>query len=246
MANNSLLGYALLGLLHQQPFSGYDLRKIFASSPIGGFSDSPGAIYPALRRLEERGMVSSDVQRSNGLRTRRVFKITPRGLASFKTWQSKPIAREDVMREFGELLLRFAFMDQTFGPKRAAAFLREFAKELSSYISQPTRTSRYPRNPDPSVRPPGPRAGHPRVRGATRVGEKIHRALRTEKEEAMMNLRIGLYCLLGGLSLTIAALGAGHFVWWWLSGILVAAAFVPVARFGLRRVLAQFCTILLL
>jgi len=134
MANNSLLGYALLGLLHQQPFSGYDLRKIFASSPIGGFSDSPGAIYPALRRLEERGMVSSDVQRSNGLRTRRVFKITPRGLASFKTWQSKPIAREDIIREFGELLLRFAFMDQTFGPKRAAAFLREFAKELSSYI----------------------------------------------------------------------------------------------------------------
>jgi len=62
----------------------------------------------------------------------------------------------------------------------------------------------------------------------------------------MMNLRIGLYCLLGGLSLTIAALGAGHFVWWWLSGILVAAAFVPVARFGPRRVLAQFCTILLL
>lgn len=60
-----------------------------------------------------------------------------------------------------------------------------------------------------------------------------------------MNLRIGLYCLLGGLSLTIAAMGAGHFAWWWLSGILSAAAFVPVARFGPRHTLAQFGAIFL-
>jgi hypothetical protein len=33
-----------------------------------------------------------------------------------------------------ELLLRFAFMDQTFSPERTLDFLREFAKELSSYI----------------------------------------------------------------------------------------------------------------
>lgn len=129
-----MLGYALLGLLHQQALSGYDLRKIFASTPIGGFSDSPGAIYPALGRLEQRGLVRSEVQNSTALRKRRVFRITRRGLASFKAWQTKPIFGEDVVRRVNELLLRFAFMDQTLGPKRAAAFLREFAKELSSYI----------------------------------------------------------------------------------------------------------------
>jgi hypothetical protein len=47
-----------------------------------------------------------------------------------------------------------------------------------------------------------------------------------------VKLRIVLYCLLGGLPLTIAAVGAGRFIWWWLSGILLAAAFVPVALFG--------------
>lgn len=134
MKDNSLLGYALLGLLHQQPLSGYDLRKIFASTPIGGFSDSPGAIYPALRRLQERGLVRGVVRESTGLRKRRVFRITPKGLASFKAWQSKPIVRDDMIRRSGELLLRFAFMDQTFGPERALAFLKEFAGELSSYI----------------------------------------------------------------------------------------------------------------
>ncbi len=49
-----------------------------------------------------------------------------------------------------------------------------------------------------------------------------------------MTMRIVLYCLLGGLSLTIAAAGAGHFGWWWSSGVALAAAFVPVARFGPR------------
>jgi len=135
MKDNTLLGYALLGLLHQQPLSGYDLRKIFASTPIGEFSDSPGAIYPALRRLQERGLVRGVVEESKGLRKRRVFRITPKGLASFKAWQSRPIVRDDMMtRRSGQLLLRFAFMDQTFGPERALAFLREFARELSSYI----------------------------------------------------------------------------------------------------------------
>src|SRR5215470_16125600 len=54
-----------------------------------------------------------------------------------------------------------------------------------------------------------------------------------------MTLRIAAYCLLGGLPLTIAALGAGHFAWWWLSGIVLAAAFVPLARFGPRGMLRQ-------
>jgi len=59
-----------------------------------------------------------------------------------------------------------------------------------------------------------------------------------------MTLRIVLYCLLGGLSVCIAAMGAGHFVWWWLSGIVLAAGLVPVARFGPQDALGQFGAIL--
>ena len=53
-----------------------------------------------------------------------------------------------------------------------------------------------------------------------------------------LNVRIGLYCLLGGLCFTISALGAGHFWLWWLCGILTVAAFVPMVRFGPRHPLA--------
>jgi hypothetical protein len=55
-----------------------------------------------------------------------------------------------------------------------------------------------------------------------------------------MKSRIVLYCALGGLPMLIAAMGAGHFAWWWLSGVVLAAAFVPVALFGPRSALGQF------
>jgi hypothetical protein len=40
--------------------------------------------------------------------------------------------------------------------------------------------------------------------------------------------------------MTLATLGAGNFAWWWLSGAVMAAAFVPVALFGPRSALGQF------
>jgi len=55
-----------------------------------------------------------------------------------------------------------------------------------------------------------------------------------------MKWRVVLYCLLGGLPLTVSAVGVGHFAWWWLSGILIAGSFVPVALFGPRKGLGQF------
>ena len=134
MKNDSLLGYALLGLIHQQPQSGYDLRKIFASTAWGTFSDSPGAIYPALRRLETRELVSSKVQESASLRKRRVFKITAKGLAAFKEWLKQPVTADDVIRRIPDLMVRFAFMDQTLGEKRTARFLGEFAVQIAGYI----------------------------------------------------------------------------------------------------------------
>ena len=130
----SVLGYALLGLLQQQDRSGYDLRKIFSSTPMTSFSDSPGSIYPALRRLEERGLVRSRVQERTGLRRRRLFHLTPAGTAELKRWQKQPIVRDDIIRGTGELLLRFSFMDESLGPAESLRFLIELKTELAAYL----------------------------------------------------------------------------------------------------------------
>lgn len=58
-----------------------------------------------------------------------------------------------------------------------------------------------------------------------------------------MTLRLILYCLLGALPLTLAAMGAGNAVWWLLAGTALAAAFAPIARFGPHGALRQFVVI---
>jgi DNA-binding PadR family transcriptional regulator len=130
----SVLGYALLGLIQQKPRSGYDLRKIFTETAMGSFSNSPGAIYPALERLEKHGAIASEVKDSAGLRRRRVYRLTAQGKREFKQWLSQPVTRDDVVRGTGELMLRFAFTEQALGAQAAITFLRKLRTEVNAYV----------------------------------------------------------------------------------------------------------------
>jgi DNA-binding PadR family transcriptional regulator len=129
-----LLGYALLGLLHDNPSSGYALRKVVALTPMSSFSDSPGAIYPALRRLRKAGLIRGRLERSSGLRRRQVFHLTPAGIRELKKWLALPPSRDEVMRRIAELSLRFAFMDQVMGKNASVQFLRVMRRELEAYV----------------------------------------------------------------------------------------------------------------
>jgi len=136
MTGITQLGFALLGLINQQPMSGYDLRKVFTTTALGSYSDSPGAIYPALKRLAGRGLVRGSVEKTGALRTRRVFTITPAGLTAFKAWLKRPVTRQDIVRNVDDLLLRFAFMDQALGARHSLRFLEQFAEQVVNYIPE--------------------------------------------------------------------------------------------------------------
>jgi DNA-binding PadR family transcriptional regulator len=131
----STLGFALLGLISQKPRSGYDLRKFFSSTPMASFSDSPGTIYPALRRLERGGLIRGQIDRERGRRQRKLFRLTPRGRVEFHRWQQCAITRADVEHGVDALILRFAFMDEGAGRTAAFRFLKALGKELAEYVS---------------------------------------------------------------------------------------------------------------
>ena len=133
-ARLSLLGYALLGLLHQRPRSGYALRRVFATTPMGTFSDSPGAIYPALGRLERQGLVRGRVESSAGLRQKQTFRLTPPGLAALEEWLARPLTRADVVRGLDDVMLRLAFMDEVMAPAASIRLLQSLARELAAYL----------------------------------------------------------------------------------------------------------------
>src|ERR1700675_4910244 len=125
-----LLGYALLGLLSEAPFSGYDVRKMFSSTPMGTFSDSPGTIYPALQRLEASGLIRGEIEPRGGLRRRKVFCPTAAGTRELKKWLGHPVTRDNVVRGMDELMLRFSFMDGVMGREASTKFLKSLEREL--------------------------------------------------------------------------------------------------------------------
>jgi len=127
------LGYALLGLL-QKPSSGYDLRKVFSSTSMKTYSDSPGAIYPALGRLEKAGLIRGAIEEGSGLRRRQVFRLTPKGLSELKQWITRPVAREDLVRGQQDIMLRFAFSETVLGPAASINLLESLEAALTTYI----------------------------------------------------------------------------------------------------------------
>jgi len=135
MTPASTLEYALLGLLRQQARSGYDLRKMFATTPMGHFSDSPGSIYPALRRLAARGWIAPSAKGGDP-RKRQVFTVTRAGTHAFIDWLRQPVTREDIIRRVDELHLRFAFLDGNVERPVTVRFLEDLERELTAYVRE--------------------------------------------------------------------------------------------------------------
>jgi len=131
--NISTLSLAVLGLITQKPRSGYDLRKVFSTTPMGHFSSSPGAIYPALKRIEKNGWVRGSIDNKKTLRPKMVYRITKKGMDVLKQHLLQPVTRDDVIWRMDDLMLRFAFIEQVVGRKRTLQFLKEFQSEIDSH-----------------------------------------------------------------------------------------------------------------
>jgi len=139
MQTTTTLEYALLGLLRQKAQSGYDLRKTFATTAMRHYSDSPGSIYPALRRLEARGWIADRGEASTeprDPRKRRIFALTEAGLKALVAWIGEPVTRDEVVLREAALMLRFAYMDGNVPRSVACRFLADFEREKAAYVAE--------------------------------------------------------------------------------------------------------------
>lgn len=106
------LELAVLGLLHESPLHGYELRKrlnlLFGWSRVLSY----GSLYPALKRMLRNGWITEVTTVSPGVsrRQRIVYQISPAGTEYFATavTDSGPSAWED--ENFN---MRFAFFSRT-------------------------------------------------------------------------------------------------------------------------------------
>lgn len=115
------LRHALIGLLADQPASGWDLTKRFQDVLGSVWPAGHPQIYGELRKLQEEGLIEVD---SEGPRGRRAYRATPAGTAEVRRWLTAADADHTLRLE---PLLRSAFFWLMTPAERADHLDREAA-----------------------------------------------------------------------------------------------------------------------
>ena len=139
---SGVLELAILGLLHESPLHGYELRKRLSGlfGPVRRISF--GSLYPCLKDLVDEGFIAADEAASVagvGKRGRTVYKLTAEGKERLqdKLAERGPSAWED--ESFG---VRFALFAQTEAEVRLAILegrrsrLEEQREKVTSAMSR--------------------------------------------------------------------------------------------------------------
>ena len=98
--------YVVLGMLRDEPRSGYEIKRVVDHSTRFFWAASYGQIYPELGRLAEAGLVEGEPQ-PTGARKRTVYRLTDAGREELRRWLDKPPERLE-LRDEGLLKLFFA------------------------------------------------------------------------------------------------------------------------------------------
>ena len=135
---SNMLEYIILGFLMTKERSGYDLKRCMTQTTSYFFDASFGSIYPALKRLTQKGLVTfrEDV---DGGKFKKVYRITDSGRTAFMTEKRGRSTSELVSRlsivsscvitESGEASLPDAAMVSTTPTPSASLGVREPPKK---------------------------------------------------------------------------------------------------------------------
>ncbi|SPM36853.1 PadR family transcriptional regulator [Mycobacterium rhizamassiliense] len=127
-ASLAATSWALLGMMsYEEEVSGYDLKKwIDWSVDLYYWSPSYSQIYTELKKLEALGLATSRVERDEGTRSRRLYKITDAGMAAVTEWATDAPVDPPVLKH--SVLMRM-----TLGHLSNPARLKEILQEYVAY-----------------------------------------------------------------------------------------------------------------
>ena len=118
--------YAILGLLSWRPFSGYDLKKVFADSAAFYWSGNNNQIYKALVQLHEEGLVTQEIQHQESLPAKKIYTLTEKGRAALKQWV---LFTPELPQFRNTFLIQLAWADLLDGDE-LDALLAKYEKEV--------------------------------------------------------------------------------------------------------------------
>ena len=102
-----MIQHFLLGILTNRPLYGYQIKKICDAHFTQMRPLNYGSIYPNLKRLMVKGLVTQTVDHQDNRPNRKVYTITPKGRQEFQRWLQQPTVRPPVIQD--EFTLKFLF-----------------------------------------------------------------------------------------------------------------------------------------
>jgi len=102
-----MLDFAILGILTDGPLHGYELKRVLADSEHGFWTVSFGSLYPALRRLERKGLIAT----AGDTGRRKSYALTPAGRAAFTEMLAEPPPEGEDDRSFSLRLAFFRYLE---------------------------------------------------------------------------------------------------------------------------------------
>ena len=122
--------YVILGLLAEQPLSGYQIKKLVDIRFKFFWSESFGQIFPALKSLAAEGLAEECAQEHVSGRAAKTYQITPAGRSALVAWLGQPVEKESLRLE---ILLKTYFSNYA-APEvmlgHLAAFEQSHAQQL--------------------------------------------------------------------------------------------------------------------
>lgn len=122
----------LLGCLFDRSLSGYDLKKLFSLSFAFFSGLSYGSIYPALKKLERKGLIAMKLEIQQSAPNRKVYTITEAGRQAFLNSLKSPFGLE---RYKNALLMRMFFFARLSKKERIKA-AHDYLDQVRSVAEQ--------------------------------------------------------------------------------------------------------------
>ena len=130
--------YFILGLLAEQPMSGYDIKLFLKSLDWLVASPSFGSVYPTLHALLDDALVTVNVIQNNDKPARKIYTITEAGRRDLRAWIKQPIESDVSLKTFLMRLMLAGSLSQeelvTYLQKRRAQV--EFHLEALAQVAE--------------------------------------------------------------------------------------------------------------
>ncbi|QDZ40299.1 PadR family transcriptional regulator [Euhalothece natronophila Z-M001] len=112
-----MLELATLGLLQKEPLHGYKLKQQLEQFISGCISVNYGAIYPLLKRLEQKGYLDLSITEGEAGGNKKIYAITEAGRERFQEkMQESP--KESWVNARSRFMIKFIFFSHISPQKR--------------------------------------------------------------------------------------------------------------------------------